>query len=373
MKILLAVRSLNIGGTERQVVELAKALIAADNEVHVALLVQGGELESDLQAAGQIPMHTFGGFRFLRILRFRKLVKNQQYDAVYGFLPNMNLLLLATKMMRNRPLIAWGVRSSGLDLNGYPRLVRMAYRIEKMVSRFADVIITNSRSAELEYKVRGYKTRRIISIPNAIDTERFSPDFDARKSVANEHGIPVDAKIIGIFARIHPMKDHRTFLDAASHLHKSQPDVHFLIVGGKHAAQNAYESALKATMDAPSFSDNIHWLGQRLDPQKFMAACDLTTLTSAQGEGFPNAIAESLACGTPVVSTDVGDAAEIIGDPSRIVPIKDSAKLVAAWQEMLDLPVDEMTSLGKQARASIIDRYSTSELARATLAALHRN
>ena len=66
-------------------------------------------------------------------------------------------------------------------------------------------------------------------------------------------------------------------------------------------------------MDAPSFSDNIHWLGQRLDPQKFMAACDLTTLTSAQGEGFPNVIAESLACGTPVITTrgvDIWDELE---------------------------------------------------------------
>ncbi len=370
MKILLAVRSLNVGGTERQIVELAKALTAAHHEVHVAVIVPDGELESDLQANGQIPVHRITGSGLYRMFRFRKLVKSQRYDAIYGFLPNMNLLLLATKMMRNRPLIVWGVRSSHLDLSEYPRLVRMAYRVEKMMSRFADVIITNSRSAEIEYKARGYKTRRIISIPNAIDTERFSPDAAARESVTNEHGIPADAKIIGIFARIHPMKDHRTFVDAAALLLKNRPDVHYLIVGGHHATQNAYDSALKAVTEAPSLADNIHWLGQQLNPQKLMAVCDLTSLTSSQGEGFPNAIAESLACGTPVVSTDVGDAAEIIGDFGKVTPIKDSAKLATAWQEILDLPADEMTSLGEQARASIIDRYSRSELASATLAAL---
>jgi len=373
MKILLAVRSLNIGGTERQVVELAKALTAVNHEVHVAVVIPGGELESDLQSTVQIPLHLISGTGVFRMFRFRKLVKSQQYDAIYGFLPNMNLLLLATKMMWNRPLIAWGVRSSNLDLREYPRRVRIAYRLEKMLSRFADVMITNSQSAEIEYKARGYKTPRIISIPNAIDTARFTPDPAARESVINEFGIPSGAKIVGIFARIHPMKDHRTFIDAAAHLLKSRPDVHFLIVGGKHAAQNAYESALKATTEAPSLVHNIHWLGQRLDPQKLMAACDLTTLTSTQGEGFPNAIAESMACGTPVVSTDIGDAGEIIGDSGRVVAIRDSEALANAWNELLLLDSNEMEVLSDQARSSIIDHYSSTELATATLAALSKS
>ncbi len=369
MKILLAVRSLNIGGTERQVVELAKALTVENCEVHVAIIVPGGELEADLQAGGHIPVHALGGSGISRMIQLRKLVKRQRYNAIYGFLPNMNLLLLATKMMRNRPLIAWGVRSSNLDLSEYPRSVRMAYRLEKMMSSFADVIITNSRSAEIEYKARGYKTPKIISIPNAIDTERFAPTPAARDSVANELGIPADTKIIGIFGRVHPTKDHRTFLAAAKTLLENRPDTHFLIVGGITPTPNHYGSALKAIMDSAPLAANVHWLGQRLDPQKLMAACDLTTLTST-AEGFPNAIAESLACGTPVVSTNVGDAAEIIGDAGKIVPIKDSAALATAWQEMLELDASQLEALGDQARSSIINRYSTTEAAIQTLKVL---
>ena len=369
MKILLAVRTLNIGGTERQVVALAKALTAENCEVHIAVVLPGGELELDLIGDERINLHHLAGSGISRLFHLRKLVKRERYDAVYGFLPNMNLLLLGVRMMRHRPLIAWGVRSSGLVLSEYPRSVRIAYRLEKIMSRFADAIITNSLAAETEYKSRGYRARRIVSVPNAINTNRFAPNPSAKQSISGELQISSDSAIIGIFARIHPTKDHLTFLAAAQLLLQKRPDTHFLIVGEMSAEPGSYGQQLKALSNSTSHPSNIHWLGQRLDPESLMVACDLTTLTST-AEGFPNAIAESMACGTPVVSTNVGDAAKIIGNTGKIVKVGDPEALARAWEEMLELSTDELNSLGEKARSSIIERYSPVNIAQITLQAL---
>ena len=207
MKILLAVRSLNVGGTERQVVEIAKALAAENCIVHVVRLVSGGEFESDLMGEENFKFHTLNGSRFFRLFHMRRLVQHEQYDAVFGFLPNMNLLLLGARSIRHRPAINWGVRSSKLNLNEYPRSVRLAYRLEKIMSGLADSIITNSKAAEVEYKSRGYRTRNIVSIPNIIDSQRFTNERSTKQDVVKKIGIPSESKIVGIFGRIHPTKD----------------------------------------------------------------------------------------------------------------------------------------------------------------------
>jgi glycosyltransferase involved in cell wall biosynthesis len=76
------------------------------------------------------------------------------------------------------------------------------------------------------------------------------------------------------------------------------------------------------------------------------------------GEGFPNVIAEAMACGVPCAVTDVGDSALIVGETGRIVPPRDPEALAKAWTEILSLSPGERQSLGLMARQRIIDHYS---------------
>ena len=163
MKVLLHVRSLHIGGSERQVVALAKSMTALGNEVHVATIISGGPLERDLADIPNVQLHSLGGSGLKGRLRYpfrlRSLIRSNRFDAVYGFLPTPNLGLLVARTVRRRPVIAWGVRSSGLDLSQYSDRVKWAIRLEKWLSRFADHIITNSQSALDEYTQDGYPAR----------------------------------------------------------------------------------------------------------------------------------------------------------------------------------------------------------------------
>ena len=375
-KILLHIRSLNVGGAERQVVSLANEMADLGIEVHVAVTATGGPLEKDLidtpniQLLHLVGSGLFGKLRYL--IRLRSLIKTNRYQAIYGFLPTPNIALLVARTIRTRPLIAWGIRSSNLNLSQYGSRVKWAMRLERWLAKFADKIITNSQSALDEYQERGYPPKKLSHIPNAINTDLFKPVPDARSTINAEFNIPDESRIIGIFARIHPMKDHTTFLRAARELVTIDPNVRFLCAGEGSPEYSDYEFEIRELSTELKLNQHVHWLGSRNDPQQLMAACDITTLTSDSGEGFPNSIAESMSCGTPCVATDVGDSAAIISEPNQIVIPKDHNQLAGAWNSLLARSQSEHNILSETVRNSIVDRYSKSSITSQTLEALDR-
>jgi len=377
-KLLLLIRSLHIGGAERQVVSLAKSMSELGTEVQVAVKVSGGPLEQDLKSLPNVKLHYLGSpgllGRFKYFFRLRALIKSNQFDAVYGFMPVPNLALLVARTLRKRPLIAWGVRSSDVDHSQYGGLVKWTMRLEKWFSRFADRIITNSIAALEEYRLNDYPYSKLSHIPNAIDVERFSPDPDARTTIENELNLPAGVPLIGVFARIHPMKDHLTFLRAAKLLLNEHPNARFICAGDVSTGYTAYNERVRANATDMWLDEKVLWLGPRTDPQTLMAACDITTLTSDSGEGFPNSVAESMACGTPCVAVDVGDAAAIIkgSGTGHIVPRKDSEAIAGAWDAQLKQLVTERETIAEKARQWIIDRYSPGRIAEESLELLSR-
>jgi len=91
-----------------------------------------------------------------------------------------------------------------------------------------------------------------------------------------------------------------------------------------------------------------------------LAAFDIATLSSSHGEAFPNVVAEAMACETPCVVTDSGDAGVIVGDTGFLVPTKNPEALTGAWQQLLSLSVEERLNLGKAARLRIEKDYQLS-------------
>ena len=149
-------------------------------EVHVAITKSGGQLEQELKGTQNVFLHTINTGnklieKFKYITQLRALIKSTRVNTVYGFLPTPNLALLIALTIRNRPVIAWGVRSSGLDLTQYGSKVKWSMLLEKLLSKFADKIITNSTAAFEEYRKAGYPYFKLRHVPNAIDIERFKP------------------------------------------------------------------------------------------------------------------------------------------------------------------------------------------------------
>ena len=146
------------------------------------------------------------------------------------------------------------------------------------------------------------------------------------------------------------------------------PDVRFICAGGTSSEYLTYERQVKNVATELGLDNHVLWLGPRTDPERLMAACDITTLTSDSGEGFPNSVAESMACGTPCVVTDVGDAALIVTNPDAVVRPASPVVLVNAWKSMLGRLEEDAANIASTSRNSIVERYSPDRIARKTLA-----
>ena len=357
MKILFAVRSLNIGGTERQIISMSNMLINYGHEVDIARIYPNGDLEKYTKAN----LHTLSKNIFFRAIDFHRLYRHKNYDVAYSFLPNMNIFsLLISKLFKKskRPKIVWGIRSSYLDPKDYSIKVNLVYKLEKMLSGLPDLIITNSDAALNEYKKYGFPRKKIFSIPNIIDHDHFK-NLSSKKTVYKEFGISNNMNLIGIFARIHPMKDHINILQAIKIINetskKYQNKIYLICVGGiaqKEEKNNYYKNLLKLS------NQNIKWLGSREDIPKLMSACDLTVLCSDSGEGFPNSVAESMSCETPIIATNIGDSKKIINNYGKIVPVQDSLSLANSIIEILEMDKTMLKNISIEARKSIINRFS---------------
>jgi glycosyltransferase involved in cell wall biosynthesis len=132
-------------------------------------------------------------------------------------------------------------------------------------------------------------------------------------------------------ARLDPMKDHANLINAAAIFAKTNPDTRFVCVG---TGRPDYRAGLLEAAKSLGLSDRVVWTGELGDVKAAYNAFDFATLPSAFGEGFPNVIGEAMACGTPVVATDIGDARAIIGELGEVVAPGEPALLAAGWARL---------------------------------------
>jgi glycosyltransferase involved in cell wall biosynthesis len=161
-----------------------------------------------------------------------------------------------------------------------------------------------------------------------------------------------------MIARYDPMKDHATFISAAKKLSASFPDVCFILVGRGVTEAN---SEIMQRIQRNGLESQTMLLGEREDIPHLLQAFDINTLCS-KGEGFPNVIGEAMASGIPCVATDTGDAAHVMGNTGRVIPIGDSHALVRAWTDLLALPPEKRSDLGLAARKRVQENFSISQV-----------
>jgi glycosyltransferase involved in cell wall biosynthesis len=262
------------------------------------------------------------------------LVRRERPDVLYPFLPDPNLLTALLRPFFPTVRLVWGVGASYMDLSQYDWAARMSDRVAGLLSGRADLIIANSRAGETYHRARGYPAARLRVVPNGIDCEYFRSNKEGREAVRAEWSVPAEAPLIGLVARLDPMKDHGTFLEAAALLAARRPDVRFVCVGGGAAA---YARALRDRASALGLDNRLRWAGPRVDMPAVYSALDLATLTSI-GEGLPNVVAEAMSCGIPCVVTDAGDSAWVVGELGQVVTPADPAALAEAWERVLTHP-----------------------------------
>lgn len=262
---------------------------------------------------------------------------------------------LAAKLASGIPVV-WNIRYSALDITDLKRTTHWTMKACARGSHWLPTqIVCCAESARQFHMVLGYATEKMVVIPNGFDLAVFKPDSAARFSVRYEFDIPEETPLIGLVANFLARKDHWTFIQAAARLHADLPEVHFLLCGEWVTWDNP---ELNAWITEAGLGECCHLLGHRQDIPRLMAALDLATLTSADGEGFSNVIGEAMACGVSCVVTDVGDTALIVGNSGKVVPPRDPPALAQAWRTLLMVRPRERVGMGRAARRRIEEQFS---------------
>lgn len=335
-RVVVLVRSLNRGGTERQVLTLARSVDRNRFDLTVLTFYPGGDL-APLLEAGDIPVISLqkeGRWDVIGFFwRLVKQVRGFKPDIVYSFLVEPNLLSPFLKPFSPGAKVVWGIRASNMQLQHYDWFARLNFRLQVCCSRFADLIIFNSDAARDYHLAQGFSMRNTVVIHPGVDTEVFKPDRSAGSPLRTEWGIDPDAILIGLVARLDPIKDHRTFIRAAGLVARLNQNARFVCVGGGPAT---YSAELRSLADENQLSDRLIWTGERDDMAAVYNAMDLVC-SSSLGESLPNAIAEAMACGIPCVVTDVGDSAFLVGDNGLVVPPNNPQALADGLSKCIDL------------------------------------
>ncbi|MBT7351879.1 MAG: glycosyltransferase [Phycisphaerae bacterium] len=210
----------------------------------------------------------------------------------------------------------------------------------------------NSAVSRGQHEAFGFKVERGIVIPNGFDLNRLRPDQSRGSKIRSELGIPKDAMVVGHVARLHPMKDHGTFIRAAVQVARTLPQVHVVLIG-----KGVDTSAVDLIDPVPrEMRPRFHFLGERTDVPNLIQMMDLMC-QSSWAEAFPNVLGEAMASEVPCVATDVGDSAEIVGDLGTIVPPRNDAALTRAIVEMLELPLATRAEMGARSRVRVVRAY----------------
>jgi glycosyltransferase involved in cell wall biosynthesis len=148
------------------------------------------------------------------------------------------------------------------------------------------------------------------------------------------------------------------------------PGAAFLCVGGAlHGGlqgSDAYEARMRGMVQEMGLRDRVRFVGNRDDLRPWYAACDVTVLTSRR-EGTPNVLLESMACGVPVVATDVADNALVVPDGRAgfVVPYDDDRAMAERVCALITQP-DRRREMARQARAWVEREFSLARLAAKT-------
>jgi glycosyltransferase involved in cell wall biosynthesis len=259
-------------------------------------------------------------------------------DAHWAY-PAGIAVALASRFVR-RPFLVT-IRGNEIE-HGRSRLKKWAMA---WALRRADGVICLSERLRQFAAACGVDPGRIRTIPNGIDAAVFHPRD--RRACRQGHGIPDDAPVVLSAGQLIELKGHHHIVRA---LREARP-AHLLIAGGpgRHVQ---YEAEIRRQIRAADMEGRVHFAGQV--PQEtlagLMAAADVLCLASSR-EGWPNVVQEAMACGTPVVATDVGAVPDMIpsDDYGYVVPPGDESRLRAALQSALNRSWDRerISALGQ--------------------------
>jgi L-malate glycosyltransferase len=359
LRIFYFVDSLNFGGSENQMCQMALRLDRNRFQVTVGCLKAEGAYRADLEAA-HIRIVEFrprngidSSSGLWSALRLAQFLRREGFDAVQTFDLYSNLLGVPAAWLARTPLRI----SNRRDLGNYEWYTPRNRVFLRRIVRLSHIIAVNSEAIRNRVvQVDGYPDDKIRVVRNGIDIESFSQVVANRPQVLPHVG-PGDKVVCMVANMNNETKGHADLIEAARTVCDRVPSARFVLVGDGRQRAELERRARDLGLEA-----KITFIGHRADVPQILKCSDLSVLPS-WAEGLPNVVMESVAVGTPVVATRVGGTPEIIDHAvsGLLVPPRDPAALAAAIIRMLEVP-KLAASMAATALERLRERFSFSNV-----------
>lgn len=349
--IELVLNSLAFGGAERHSVGLANALWAAGHPVRVVALSAADALRQALHptlAAQAVMLARSGPFDLAALRRYRAL--------------NRSMPAALTLTVNQYPLAFVGAATLGLAQR--PPLLHISHTIElphedSALKRRVQALFKHRPQAHIYVceRQRQFWRRKGVAgadhcIHNGVDVAHFTPPTpEQRHAWRAATGVPEHTLLVGLCAAYRPEKRHDLLLQAVAELKQRGHAVHALLIG-----DGALRPAIEAQARTLGITDALTLTGYCHDVRPWLGACDALCLVSDH-ETFSLAILEGMACGLPVVATQVGAVDEQISDglDGLLVPPGDATALAETLWQLHDRGLRQR--LGERARRKVLTHF----------------
>jgi len=342
LRVLFVIGRLGQGGSERQMILLARGLREKGHDARIICLHGPGGLDEDARRQG-VPVVIAGKRRrsfFRSTFAYLRFVRAFKPDVLHPYLPESNGRVVMTKFLTRPAKVVLGVRASDVDQRLFSKSSRFLFPLVALVSRWSDLIIANSTAGAEFHIGKGFGRDRMRVVVNGVDTKLFRPDPKAREKWRSENGYDLGHRVVGFLGRFDPLKRQGYFVKVAGRVAVTCPDVDFVICGAVDSESRADLMAQGASL---GLDQHLRIIGPTVEPWRFLNGIDVLAITSLS-EGTPNVLLEAQACGTPVVSTDVGDVKALALPMDRVVGVDDLDGFVVALAEVLNSPSNHQRS-----------------------------
>ena len=324
--VLLLVRELGIGGTERQLVETARFLDRNRFAPHVGCFRPSGPRRADLERAGvpilHLPVHSFLSPQVLlsAMRHFVDYVRRHDIQVVHSFDAPLNIFSVPIAKFARVPAVLSSQRGHR-DLTG-----AATRRCLRVTDRLTDAVVVNC-NAMRRYLIdeEGVSAAKIRVCHNAVDVEEY-----ARRNVASPWP---DKTVLGVICALRPEKSLDTLLRAFARV--ARPDAVLAIVGG-----GPEEARLKSLAAELNLGDSCHFESATSDVADWLSRIDIFVLPS-RTEALSNSLMEAMACRCCVVASRVGGNPELVDDGKNglLFEAGNVEQLAAQLANLLDDPV----------------------------------
>ena len=325
LNIIHVTLSLNVGGLENLVLKLLSKIDRTKYIPHVCTMTANSDLVGEF-LANNIPVYVVEkreGIDWSLAFRLRDLFRRLNVEIVHTH--NIAPYLYAT-IGAKMAGVSIVIHTEHSNLFAHQKKLMSA---ERILSKFTDVIISDSEKVTKQLlcgqKIDPNKVKTII---NGIDTDSFAESARINLSASQ---IPENHKVIGIVARLVPVKNHRLLLEAFSMIRQRSGRTHLVIVG-----DGPLREKLESEAQRLGIAENVVFLGNRRDVPELMSTFNLFALSSLD-EGLSLTLLEAMSSGLPIVATEVGGNPEVVihGETGFVVPSQNPIAFAQACVKLL--------------------------------------